>query len=230
MINFFSKKIEAPARVCLRLKKTREEQNLSLEEMEKTTHIAKKYLEAIESCKFTDLPKARAYRIAYIREYAQALGLNPDSVLFQFTKDDGLSDIADKHPHTELKTAKISSFSLLARYAFIGILVVFFVGYMIWQIRGILNPPKLSVFTPLEGMIVSRLNVLVQGETERECQLNINGQNVMANEDGRFETPVDLTNGVNTITISAIKKHGKTTTVTRHVVAKESQTDSLTLK
>jgi hypothetical protein len=46
----------------------------------------------------------------------------------------------------------------------------------------------------------------------------------MVNEQGHFETKVDLTTGLNTITILATKKHGKTTAITRHIVVKQNAT------
>jgi len=99
-------------------------------------------------------------------------------------------------------------------------LVIGFLGYLIFQINGILHPPKLVVYMPAEGYVSSRLIIAVQGETEKEVKLQVNGKEIIANEQGKFEAEVDLSNGVNTITISAIKKHGKTATVTRHVIVK----------
>ncbi len=224
---FCQKKLDPPVRVCTRLKKTREDLGLSLAELETKTHIPQKYLEAIENCAFDQLPKANVYRIAYLREYARAVGLNPKTVIYQFTREDGLGDIKNTHPHRHIKFFPFMSFSFIARNITVVVLILLFVGYLVWQIKGIIEPPKLIVYTPLEGFITSNMRVLVQGETDKECKININGQAVMANEQGQFSTNIDLTNGVNSIIIASAKKHGKTTTITRHVVAKwlDSQLD-----
>lgn len=220
MAVFCQKKLDPSIRVCMRLKKTREDAGLSLDDLEQKTHISKKYLSAIENCEFEKLPKAKAYRIAYLREYALAVNLNPDTVVYQFTREAGLDDVKTIHPQTSVKFFPFSSISYMARNLAVVILILAFVAYLIWQIKGIVEPPKLLVYTPQEGFVTNNMRTLIQGETDRECKITINGQELMTNEQGQFSTNIDLTNGVNAITIESTKKHGKTTTVTRHVVAK----------
>ena len=67
---------------------------------------------------------------------------------------------------------------------------------------------------------MSKPQTLIEGETEKETKLTVNGKDVMVNEAGRFSTEIDLNDGVNTIAVSVTKKHGKTTTITRHVVVR----------
>jgi len=220
MAIFCQKKLDPPVRVCMRLKKAREEASLSLEELAEKTHIAQKYLIAIENCEFDRLPKAKAYRIAYLREYAQATKLNPDTVIYQFTHEAGLEDVKTMHPRRSIKFFPFSSISYMMRNVVAAILILLFAGYLIWQIKGIIEPPKLLVYSPQEGFVTSNMRVLVQGETDKECKVSINGQGLTTNEQGAFSTTIDLTNGVNSVTIASTKKHGKTTTITRYVVAK----------
>lgn len=120
---------------------------------------------------------------------------------------------------------------MFARNALLLCIVLLFGGYLATQIRGILKPPKLMVYAPQDGHVVTELATVVQGETEAEARLTINGQGVVVDEAGRFETKVDLTEGVNTITILATRKHGKTTTVVRNLVVKtRSRTEPVSLK
>jgi len=53
--------------------------------------------------------------------------------------------------------------------------------------------------------------------------VSVNGKDVGTNEKGVFEAQIDLSVGVNTLTIEAKKKHGKTTQEVRHVVLKASE-------
>lgn len=206
--------------VGARLKKAREDRQLSMEEISAKTRIPMKYLEAIESGNFCLLPPAKAHRLAYIREYAGALELNPESFIFQFSREADMEHYKTVHPVGRLKIKSISSLSFIIKKAVIAVFVLGFLGYLVWQVNGILSPPKLTVFTPADGFVSGSLTTLVQGETEKEVQITVNGKEIMANDKGQFEAEVDLSNGVNTITISAIKKHGKTTTITRNVVVK----------
>lgn len=219
MAIFCAKKIKPPLRVCLRLKQTRESLNLSVEQIAATTHIATKYIAAIDDCNFQILPKAKAYRIAYIRTYAEALGLDKDAIIYSFTHDNGLDDVKTIHPHRYLKFS-LGSISIVMRNVVIAILVLLFAGYLIWQVRGIMTPPKLEIYTPQEGYVTNKFQITVQGETEKECHLTINGQEIMANENGQFSATIDLTKGLNTIVVASIKKHGKTSTITRNIVSR----------
>lgn len=207
-------------RVGDRLKNERERQNISLSDASLATHISPKYLTAIEDGRFNDLPKAIVFRVAYLREYATLLKLNPRSITRQFERENGLEGVEQKHPHKTMKSMFFSFTPFLIRNLLLGLIALLFAWYLIWQIRGIVNPPWLEVYAPLEGLVTSNIAVAVQGKTEPECRLVINGQEVRPDETGHFETGVDLAVGVNTITISAIKKHGKTTVETRHVVVR----------
>lgn len=228
MAIFCRKKLEPPARICVRLKKLREENVLSLENLAEQTHVSAKYLQAIEEGRFEDLPKAKAHRLAYLRSYAEAVGYSPEAAQKQFFSEAGLSDIKAAHPATHMRAA-LPSFSFIFRNAALTLFVLAFLGYLVYQVRGIIQPPRLAIFTPVEGFVYDNLSALVQGETEKECRLTINGLEARVNEEGKFEVAVDLTAGVNTITVSVTKKHGKTTTEVRHVVVKPDNKNSLTL-
>lgn len=215
---FCYKPIDKPIPLSEQLRTERESQQLNCADLSLTTRIPLKYLEALEAGNYSELPKAKAYRQAYVREYALALGLNTAATVRQFGREDGLEGAETIHPHTALKHFPFASLALFARNALLILTVVSFGGYLMWQVQGVLRPPKLIVYAPLEGDVATQASVLVQGETEPETRLTINGQETMVNERGIFETKVDGSDGVNTIMITATKKHGKTSTVTRHLV------------
>ncbi|MFD1360400.1 helix-turn-helix domain-containing protein [Lentibacillus salinarum] len=66
-----------------KLKEAREDQNLSLETLQETTKIQKRYLEAIEQGNFKILP-GTFYARAFIKEYATAVGLDPNELLEEY--------------------------------------------------------------------------------------------------------------------------------------------------
>lgn len=217
MAVFCRKKLEAPQTVGACLKKAREDKNISLEMIASQTHISLKHLIAIESGTFCDLPQAKAHCLAYVRSYANALELKPDALIRRFAKEANLENYQPTPPARYLKI-KSASVAMILKTAGAAALIVLFLGYLSWQIYGILQPPKLIVYSPTEGLVTSQLSVVIKGQTQKEIKLTINGQEIMADEQGRFEMNLDLSNGLNTIIIIATKKHGKTTTVTRHVV------------
>ena len=90
---FCTKKLEKSDTVCHQLKKLRERKEISLETVSKETMISIKYLTAIEECRFSDLPRTRAHRKAYIKKYGKFLGLNENNLSKKFDKEEGLDDI-----------------------------------------------------------------------------------------------------------------------------------------
>lgn len=62
------------------LKKARFEKGIKLEELQETTKIQKRYLEAIEEGNFSILP-GNFYVRAFIKSYSEAVGLDPEEVI-----------------------------------------------------------------------------------------------------------------------------------------------------
>lgn len=215
---FCIKKLGKSTRLSDRLKARRAEKNLSLPELSALTRIPLKYLQAIETNAFSLLPPAKIFRASYIKEYAVAVGLDPKPCLDQFCREEGLEGAIQIHPHTSIKNFPFASMSIFVRNAVLICFVLLFGAYLTWQVKGILEPPKLIIYAPLEGDSSNQSTILVQGETEPESKLTINGQTAVVKENGRFEISLDAAVGVNTINITATKKHGKTTTAIRHVV------------
>lgn len=222
MAIFCPKKLAIALPVSETFKRARAEQGLDLDTLACRTRLPKKYLIAIEEGHFEELPKSKAFKIAYVKEYAEALGLDAAPIGHQFEKETKLDDNEPALPKPFIKIWPVNSITLLVRNLALILLAVIFVGYLGWQVNGILQPPKLEVYNPVEGYVTAEPTTLVQGNTEKEAWLLINGQETTPNDAGHFEIPVDLLNGVNTITVSAIKRHGKTTTVVRHIVVRQN--------
>lgn len=220
--SFVKKALIPPERVCFRLRALRQEKKVSLEEMESRTHISKKYLQAMEECRFRDVPFAGVYQKNFVKSYVEALGVNPEPFLRQYIIEETVKE--DKKPKTEQeKEIARSRWNILPtflRFALVLIPALILIGYLGWQVRRIVTPPSLTLYSPVEGFITPDSTVSVQGETEPEAQISINGQEIKNSEKGQFKEEINLAEGVNTITIVVQKKHGKTTTETRHVVYK----------
>ncbi|HEX2170974.1 MAG TPA: helix-turn-helix domain-containing protein, partial [Dehalococcoidia bacterium] len=66
------------------LRSQREERGLTLEQAEEVTRIRRRYLEALESGNFAELP-GEVYVRGFLRLYAEYLGLDPGAVLAAYT-------------------------------------------------------------------------------------------------------------------------------------------------
>ena len=222
MSSFFKQKPIAPSkRVCLRLKEERQRLGVSLETLSEKTKISVKQLRALEECRFKELPSATIYQKNFVKKYVEALKINSAPFLDQYQQEEEIKKEI-KHPHKVIKYNFFSHLPIIMRVMIIGLVVLLLIGYFGWQVKNIVDPPRLYIFTPLDGVVVSEQTIIVQGETDKEVAVDINGKDVMNSEDGKFKEEIDLKVGVNTITITAKKKHGKTTVETRRVVYRET--------
>lgn len=214
---FCYKKIDTSKNLGWELKTAREAKGLTMIEAVHQTHVPLKYLEALENNRFFDLPKAKSHRQAYVRELCKLYNLNFETISYKFNCEGGLKFLARCY-FPKADNYNLQPLSLIVKnLAFISSIFLFVV-YIGWQIHGIVTPPKLIVYSPIEGQLSNRAETAIQGETDKESQLEVNGKEIKVNEQGKFNDVILLSNGVNTITLSTTKKHGKTTTVTRHVV------------
>lgn len=199
---------------------TRIKLGISLATLATKTRISEKYLLAIENNHFDELPPARAHRLAYMRSHALFLKLDPKKIVRQFVQENGLKNITTKVAISNFKS--IFNLSWGIRYLAVGAFTLFFIGYLGLQIRRIITPPVLNIYSPIEGSLSANSETSIEGQTEKECHLTINGQDIHVDESGRFSTSISLGTGVNTINFSSTKKHGKTTEIVRHIIVKET--------
>lgn len=223
MSAFQKKQLTPTKRVCLRLKEAREKNGMSLIELAKKTKLSKKYLEALEECRFNDLPPATVYQKNFVKCYVEALGINANPFLKQYLNEEVVKTNKTTPKTTEVtKAGWLASLPLILKFSLISLLIVIMASYLGLQIKHILEPPLLVIYSPEDGFITEQKSILVQGKTEKEVNVSINGQSVMNSEEGQFAEMINLSPGINTLSITAQKKHGKTTTETRHVVLKQS--------
>ncbi|SDJ00613.1 helix-turn-helix domain-containing protein [Salimicrobium halophilum] len=88
-----------------RLKEARNAKGMSLEEVQASTKIQKRYLQAIEDNNFDTLP-GKFYTRAFIREYASTVGLNPEEVMEEHRSELPSMDEETTIPYTRVQKAK----------------------------------------------------------------------------------------------------------------------------
>ncbi|MDM5298005.1 DUF4115 domain-containing protein [Bacillus pumilus] len=123
-----------------RLIEAREEKGMSLEDLLAATKIQKRYLLAIEQGNYDIIP-GKFYVRAFIKQYAEAVGLNPEQLFEEFRKDvpstynDEVSDkLSNIKPQRELPKPASKMLELLPTILIIGgILIVIAIIYVIVQ-------------------------------------------------------------------------------------------------
>ena len=224
MSPFLKKPLAVPQRVCFRLKEAREANGISLETLSTRTKISKKHLQAIEECRFHDIPYAAVYQKNFVKRYAEGIDTPAEPLLAQFLLEETNPSLRTiQSPAAKrLRPSWHSFLPSIMRFLGVGSLVVLVVGYLGWQVKTTITPPTLALYSPQDGLISTRSSIVVFGKTEQETRVSINGQEIATDGSGEFKEPVQLSTGVNTITITAKKKHGKMTEETRHVILREA--------
>ena len=69
-----------------RLRAERERRGISLDSIAEKTKIKKSFLESLERGDFSKWPAGTVFRRAYVRDYAGAIGLSPESVVVDFIR------------------------------------------------------------------------------------------------------------------------------------------------
>lgn len=218
----FQKKQLTPAkRVCFRLKEARKKARIKLSDLAKQTKISKKHLEALEECRFADIPYAVIYQKNFIKRYAQILDLPVEDLLNQFIVEEvGSAKKKKEDVCKKIKSNRFQNLPSLLRASIMTIVIISLIGYLSWQVRSIIKPPELTLFSPQNGYITTDYELLIHGKTHQETQVSVNGKDITNGDDGQFKEILTLSPGINTITVSAKKKHGKSTTIVRHVTLK----------
>ncbi len=218
-MNVFQKKsLPETKRVCFRLKEARLAKDVSLSDLAKDTKINKRYLKALEECRFQDIPCSLIYKKSFIKRYAQALDIDPQELVAQFIEEEVTRAEKDAILTKTLRPHRLQNVPLMIHYSIVGSLVLLCLTYLGFQIKRIVDPPALAIYAPTNGLITTNQNVIVSGKTDTNADVSINGETIMKRDDGKFVEPLTLSPGVNTITISAQKKHGKSAEETVRVI------------
>ncbi len=220
-MSFDKKELPAPKRVCLRLKESRESKNIPLSEVSRRTRISKKYLEALENCQFSAIPFSAIYQKNFVKCYAEAIGIPADPLLEQFVIEEIPHKTTSPYAATDARKKHLSNLPNVLRSAAIAGVVLILIGYLGFQVKQSIKPPTLTLSSPQNGFIATNQAIFVEGTTEHEAQVSINGQDIRTAGNGTFKEQIYLSPGINTIVVTSRKKHGKSTTETRHVILKE---------
>ncbi|NQU83901.1 MAG: helix-turn-helix domain-containing protein [Parcubacteria group bacterium] len=226
MSGFAVRKIPKKQSVGEKLRDLREANFYTTARFAKRLLIHEKYIKAIESGRYDDLPDEMSTK-NFIRSYAKYFGHDPVPYINQYLREtkDRFIPKRKKHELIGRTIPKVSKFWVLTnltRNIFISFLVLGFVFYIGFEIKKIITPPNLTIVTPQDELVVKKPIIRVTGKTEKEVRVKINGEIVMPHTDGSFNEEVDLQRGLNLIKISAAKKYSKENIIFRKVFFEEA--------
>lgn len=193
-----------------------------LEDVEKATKIRRKFLDAIETDDYSLIPSI-AYAKGFIKNYSEFLGLDSQMTLAFFRRQS--QDVSKQSILPKKSIVPENSLFRLTPGRFLMVLlggcILLFLSYFIVQYRRLQLSPTLNIEKPEQEKIIEDRKVDVLGSTEPDATVMVNGVSVLVRSDGKFFDQVSLDPGVNTITITATSRFGKSTTVVRKIGMKQ---------
>ena len=211
---------------------------LSLAEVSQKTSISIKFINALESGNFKNLP-AGVYVAGFLKQLAKLYSVDADELICQYKKEQNIH----KQMQAQVKfsgqawprkffrkiviTPKLLSF--LAGMLFILITV----GYIVWQVWSINKTPALEIFEPANNSVIEGTTALVRGQTDPGNSVTVNDQGIFVDAGGNFKTQLGLSSGPKEIKVAAKNRFDKAVTRSINVNvagAKVQNGDSVELK
>jgi len=194
-----------------KLQQARVEKGFSLEDVAKATKIKTEFLSYIENGEHQKLPSA-SYAHGFVRNYARFLELPDEEILALFRREFDEEKAYKVLPKGFEQKQNFPLFKFKIRQAVLVSVVVllFFIGYLLFQYRdAFLNPP-LVITSPEQGAI-SASQVKVVGNTDSNATVYIDQNVVTVDQNGNFEKVINVFPGETTVVVKAVNKFSRQT-------------------
>ncbi len=196
-----------------KLRKVRSEKRITLNEVSKNTKIQNKYLEFLENGEYDKLP-SDVYVKGFLRSYAYYLGIEESILIKLYEREKNINKVIKKGNDREkpAKPIKLSTFAITPRMIFllaVSLLVFLGFSYLYREANLFFSSPRLIILEPEDNSEVNEDLVKIEGISEKDSEVSINGQNVLVDEDGKFSGTLSLQSGINSIVIRSKNRFDK---------------------
>lgn len=200
------------------LETARQAQKLDLADVARITKIRPQFLQALESDDYSKLPSGATAR-GFIRNYAEFLGLDSQSLLAVFRRDFVENQAGQIVPRSVVEPAEKVNFWTPKTTVIAAVVTIFtlFGGYLAYQYMVLTGPPYLQLDQPADNISVTQNTLEISGTTDPEATISVNGRLVALDKGGTFFLRLPLTPGPNTVSVVATGKSGKSTSLTRTI-------------
>lgn len=192
------------------IKQKRTKKRYSRKRLESVTRIKKEFIEAIEHEQWGDLPEFPVIA-GFVKTIAKVLLIDEKRAAALLRRD-----YPPKKLRVNPKPDISEGFRWSPKLTFIvsvALVLVVVLGYLTNQYLAFTSPPNLRIFQPIEGEIVVERNLKVIGETDTDAVVRVNNQPTIVDQDGKFETELEISDASTEVEIVAISRAGKETIV-----------------
>lgn len=220
-MGFVMRKLDrVPKTLGEKLRALRRGKGVTLDIVERDTHIQRRYLEALEHGRYEELPEPM-YARNFIRAYARVLEADEQYFIELYEEECGRCDLLTpmRLPRQRVRKGSLFNLPRAVTTALITSAMLVVVGYFVWQVTELTRPPEVVLYAPTDGMATVDALLPVRGEVLKgEVTLTINDEPVVVNADNTFARTVDLERGLNVIKVEAKRRYSRTAVVYRRVV------------
>ncbi len=198
------------------LKIARLKKKLSLSKISRLLNIKEQYLIALEEENFNDLP-INLYAKNYLKDYAQFLDLDAEKLI----KKSPFNTIEkEKNPFSQkiMSTFKFLVVPKIIRNIILFFLIISLFLYLGYYLLKSKETPELLIYQPKKDIITQSRQILIEGKSDAGAEIRINGELVLADENGYFTETIYLKLGLNEIKISSKKKYSQKNIIERNII------------
>ena len=191
------------------------EKGLNLEGLKSKVGISPRFLDAIFSGSYKNLP-ALPYVRGYISTLADFLGIEFEELWNSYKDTLGLSrsGILDELPSNRFAIKNIN-----VKFLSIASLVLLIVLYFGVQAFNHFKSVELTLLNfPESSLTISTSTFLILGKTNPEAKVLVDNEEVLVTSDGNFSKELQLNLGINMLKISAKKLFGSEKTLEKEII------------
>jgi len=188
------------------------------------TGIPERYIEALRQGQYNVLP-ALPYVKGYLGKVAKALDLNQEEIWQLYLKETTpkSSGSADFLPGNRFRVQTISK-----KLIVLPLVIILLTVYLFFNLGKIIRGPELTLTHPLsETILTEKSKITLEGRTDPQNKLTINGEEAYVDKNGRFVKDYNLQPGLNVIEFTAKKFLGRETKINRQIIHQPSAAASL---
>ncbi|MEI7741697.1 MAG: hypothetical protein WCJ29_04280 [bacterium] len=196
-------------------------------------HAQPRHVKALLNNDFKQLPGAY-YTKHLIKKCSELLNGRAEYAESLFLRSVSTSDIVESPEKIfEYRRVRGAALIVVARVltglAFVGVFAALMISFG-GNIRKALTPPSIDLLNPATDLVTSNRELKVEGKTEPEVIIKINGEQVVTDDVGVFSMPLYLNDGLNIVEVRAAKRYSKEQVVYRRVLVEYKDSKEVSIR
>jgi Glucodextranase, domain B/Helix-turn-helix domain len=221
-MGFIQKSVQGEQNFGFDLKELRELRGWSQNQLSKVSGIPEYIIDALEKEKFSTLNDP-FYSERHVRVLVTSLEGRIPFFVGKYKvalQRDGYDIKNGAHNYSFTHKIKKSEFFTTTKYLPFLLLIPIFalLTFYVWNEAKIFREsPPLTVITPIDNEIILSPRLIINGNTDSNATIAVNGISAVVENDGSFTLSMDVPRGLTQLDITAKRRYGLEKSITRYV-------------